>query len=156
MTDTNLDPAYLSTLSPEALIDLVTSTQAKLDAIKANKPKREPKPKTEDQLAKEAKRAEFETVHLEDEGTLTRLIQDADRFNQVDAASKLIRALPYDRVARIVADLVTEVAEVEGRDSFDVAREALVRKARAKKSEAAAVDDAVTEAADAEADSTDA
>jgi hypothetical protein len=152
MSDTTMfNGVDLSTMDPADLIKIVQETTAKLEALSATKtPKvREAKPKCEDQIAKEAARAAFEAVTLDDEGTLIRLIQDADRYNALVAGAKMLRALPWDRVARVVADLVTEVSALDGSDSFETAATALVRKKRTPK-DTAAVDAEVEAAADAE------
>jgi hypothetical protein len=155
MSDTTMfNGVDLASMDPADLIKIVQETQSKLAALEAAKPAKAhrattPREKTADQLAKEAAREAFESVTLEDEGSLIRLIQDADRYNALDAGAKMLRALPYDRVARVVADLVAEVADLDGANAFDVAAAALVRKKRTPK-DTATVDAEIEAAADAE------
>lgn len=127
----------LKQLKKDDLIAAYMEMKAKLEASKA-KAKREPKPKTAEQLAKDAEREAFEAITPAAEGTLEHQAQQADRFNVVDAVSKLVRALPWNRVPQIAAELASEVAGIESKDASEVLAAALVRKARAKKSDASA------------------
>lgn len=110
-----------------------------LKTKKASAPRVARKLTPEEQKAKDEKaagRVSFETIEYAKSGSNLRKLQDMGRATHVYAFYKVIKHLSYDRLAKLLDGLITEVATSTGKTHAAVMEQVTSRTPKAPKAEA--------------------